>query len=83
MRDPPEQGVASWVSANDKPMVLPKPVSGNAAEQRLKTEVMQLPARDRRRLKEVPDVSARAVLDLLKYEEGARVIKDREIAHVF
>lgn len=57
LRDLPEQGVAPWVSANDKPMVLSKPVSGNAAEQRLKTEVMQLPARDRRRIKEVPDVS--------------------------
>lgn len=58
-RDPPEPGVAPWVSANDKPMVLSKPVSGDAAEQRLKTEVMQLPARDRRRIKEapIPDVS--------------------------
>ena len=55
-RDPPEPGVAPWVSANDKPTVLSKPVSGDAAEQRLKTEVMRLPARDRRRLKEVPDV---------------------------
>lgn len=56
-RDSPEPGVAPWVSANDKPTVLSKPVSGDAAEQRLKAEVMQLPARDRRRLKEVPDVS--------------------------
>ncbi|KAK4693508.1 transcriptional coactivator HFI1/ADA1, partial [Lecanoromycetidae sp. Uapishka_2] len=58
-RDPPEPGVAPWVSANDKPTVLSKPVSGDAAEQRLKTEVMQLPARDRRRIKEAPvsDVS--------------------------
>lgn len=56
-RDPPEPGVAPWVSANDKPTVLPKPVSGDAAEQRLKTEVMQLPARERRRVKGVPDVS--------------------------
>ena len=56
-RDLPEPGVAPWVSANDKPTVLSKPVSGDAAEQRLKTEVMQLPARDRRRLKEIPDVS--------------------------
>ncbi|KAI9875460.1 MAG: hypothetical protein M1830_008456 [Pleopsidium flavum] len=55
-RDLPDQGLASWVSANDKPTVLSKPVSGDAAEQRLKTEVMQLPARDRRRLKDVPDV---------------------------
>lgn len=46
------------MSANDKPTVLSKPVVGDAAEQRLKTEVMQLPARERRRLKEVcPEVS--------------------------
>lgn len=57
-RDLPDAGVAPWVSANDKPTVISKPVSGDAAEQRLKTEVMQLPARDRRRLKEVPDVSS-------------------------
>lgn len=56
VRDLPDQGVAPWVSANEKPMVLSKPVSGDAAEQRLKTEVMQLPARERRRLKEIPDV---------------------------
>lgn len=56
-RDSPEPGVAPWVSANDKPTVLSKPVSGDAAEQRLKTEVMQLPARERRRIKEVADVS--------------------------
>ena len=55
-RDLPDHGVAPWVSANEKPMVLSKPVSGDAAEQRLKTEIMQLPARERRRLKEIPDV---------------------------
>jgi transcriptional coactivator HFI1/ADA1 len=55
-RDCPEPGVAPWVSANDKPTVLSKPVSGDAAEQRLKMEVMQLQARERRRVKEVPDV---------------------------
>ncbi|MCJ1317330.1 transcriptional coactivator hfi1/ADA1 [Xylographa vitiligo] len=54
-RDPPDAGVAPWVSANDKPTTLPKPISGDAAEQRLKAEVMQLPARDRRRLKEIAD----------------------------
>ncbi|KAI9854695.1 MAG: transcriptional coactivator hfi1/ADA1 [Vezdaea acicularis] len=51
-RELPEQGVATWVSANDKPTTVSKPVSGDAAEQRLKTEIMQLPARDRRRIKE-------------------------------
>ena len=57
VRDLPEEKVAPWVSANDKPAVLSKPVTGDAAEQRLKMEVMELPARDRRRIKEVPDVS--------------------------
>lgn len=56
-RDLPDHGVASWVSANDKPTVVSKPASGDAAEQRLKTEVMQLPPRDRRRLKAIPEVS--------------------------
>ena len=56
-RDLPDQGVAPWVSANDKPTLLSKPAVGDVAEQRLKTEVMQLPARDRRRLKEVHNVS--------------------------
>lgn len=69
----PDQGVASWVSANDKPTTGAgsKPVSGDAAEQRLKVEVMQLPSRDRRRLKDISqnDVSqARcSILFLLHY----------------
>ena len=53
-REPPEGGVASWVSANDKPQTSlgSKPaLSGDAAELRLKAEVKQLPPRDRRRLK--------------------------------
>jgi hypothetical protein len=47
--------VANWVSANDKPTTGAgsKPITGDAAEQRLKTEVMQLPSRDRRRLKDI------------------------------
>jgi hypothetical protein len=61
-REMPDQGVASWVSANDKPTTGAgsKPVSGDAAEQRLKIEVMQLPSRDRRRLKDLSqnDVSS-------------------------
>jgi hypothetical protein len=54
-REIPDAGVASWVSANDKPTVGTgsKPVTGDAAEQRLKTEVMQLPSRDRRRIKDL------------------------------
>jgi transcriptional coactivator HFI1/ADA1 len=57
-RDLPDHGVAGWVSANDKLTVVSKPLSGDAAEQRLKTEVMQLPSRDRRRLKLISEVSA-------------------------
>lgn len=51
----PDLGLAPWVSANDKPTTTTgsKPVSGDAAERRLKGEVMQLPARDRRRIKEL------------------------------
>ena len=57
-RDPPEAAVAGWVSANDKPtMGLSKPAAGDASEQRLKTEVMQLPPRMRLRMKGVKDVS--------------------------
>ncbi|RKF53715.1 Transcriptional coactivator HFI1/ADA1 [Golovinomyces cichoracearum] len=53
-RELPDQNVANWVSANDKPLIAcAKPVSGDAAEQRLKTEVMQLPNRDRRRIKQL------------------------------
>lgn len=54
-REMPDHGVATWVSANDKPTTGAgsKPVSGDAAEQRLKTEVMQLPSRDRRRIKDL------------------------------
>ncbi|KAJ5291158.1 Transcriptional coactivator SAGA-type complex Ada1/Tada1 [Penicillium angulare] len=54
-RDLPDHGVATWVSANDKPSMVSKPLSGDAAEQRLKTEVMQLPPRDRRRIKGIPE----------------------------
>jgi transcriptional coactivator HFI1/ADA1 len=51
----PDQGPAPWVSANDKPVAPAgsKPVTGDAAERRLKGDVMQLPARDRRRIKEL------------------------------
>ncbi|KAF3345227.1 Inositol monophosphatase 2 [Verticillium dahliae VDG2] len=54
-REMPDQGLAPWVSANDKPATNTgsKPVSGDAAERRLKGEVMQLPARDRRRIKDL------------------------------
>ncbi len=51
----PDQGLAPWVSANDKPAAGAgnKPVTGDAAERRLKVDVMQLPSRDRRRMKDL------------------------------
>ncbi|KAK3681469.1 transcriptional regulator of RNA polII, SAGA, subunit-domain-containing protein [Podospora appendiculata] len=54
-REMPDQGLAPWVSANDKPSTTAgnKPVSGDAAERRLKGDVMQLPSRDRRRIKDL------------------------------
>lgn len=54
-REMPDQGLAPWVSANDKPAIGTgaKPVSGDAAERRLKGQVMLLPSRDRRRIKDL------------------------------
>ncbi|KAI1270457.1 transcriptional regulator of RNA polII, SAGA, subunit-domain-containing protein [Xylariaceae sp. FL1019] len=54
-REMPDAFPAPWVSANDKPAaaVGAKPVTGDAAERRLKADVMQLPARDRRRIKDL------------------------------
>ncbi|KAL1846058.1 hypothetical protein Plec18167_008873 [Paecilomyces lecythidis] len=74
-RDLPDHGVASWVSANDKPTVVSKPASGDAAEQRLKTEVMQLPPRDRRRIKAIqePDPSEVARNELEEYRQAKQI----------
>lgn len=60
--DLPENAVASFVSAIDKPSSTGANVGGaktgdDAAELRLKTEVMQLQPKDRRRLKAIPEVS--------------------------
>jgi hypothetical protein len=56
-RDAPEPGVANWVSATtDKTAAATTTkatVTSDASEQRLKAEVMSLPARDRRRLKAI------------------------------
>lgn len=62
----PDQGLAPWVSANDKPAVGvgSKPVSGDAAERRLKGEVMQLPSRDRRRIKDLQQNEVRVTVQI-------------------
>ncbi|KAL2011893.1 hypothetical protein VTN00DRAFT_4611 [Thermoascus crustaceus] len=74
-RDLPDHGVASWVSANDKPTVVSKPVSGDAAEQRLKAEVMQLPPRDRRRIKAIPEPDPSEVVrnELEEYHQAKQI----------
>ena len=59
-REPPEPGVAPWVAANDKPVSgtggsgVGK--GGDKVEERLRKEIMALPGKDRRRLKEVIEV---------------------------
>ncbi|KAK2784220.1 transcriptional coactivator hfi1/ADA1 [Emmonsiellopsis sp. PD_33] len=74
-RDLPDHGVASWVSANDKPTVVSKPVSGDAAEQRLKTEVMQLPPKDRRRIKAIPEPEPQSQPNPLEEYHQAKQIR--------
>lgn len=78
-RDPPEAGIASWVSANDKPTSVSKPVSGDAAEQRLKTEVMQLPARDRHRVKSIQDEAVEPLMQGYKDIHGAKTVKPPDV----
>ncbi|KAI1916204.1 hypothetical protein LOZ53_001519 [Ophidiomyces ophidiicola] len=74
-RDLPDHGVASWVSANDKPTVVSKPASGDAVEQRLKTEVMQLQPKDRRRLKAIPEPDSQAIPNPLEEYHIAKQIR--------
>ncbi|KAL9058318.1 MAG: hypothetical protein Q9162_001773 [Coniocarpon cinnabarinum] len=56
-REPPDAPVAPWVAATDKqPTTSTKPLAGdNAAAMRLKTETMQLPAKQRARIKNTND----------------------------
>ncbi|ODH47439.1 hypothetical protein GX48_06475 [Paracoccidioides brasiliensis] len=74
-RDLPDHGVASWVSANDKPTVVSKPVSGDAAEQRLKTEIKQLPPKERRRLKAIPEPDPHSIPNPLEEYHQAKQIR--------
>jgi transcriptional coactivator HFI1/ADA1 len=61
-KDPPEPGLAAWVSATTDKSALAtgtKPaVASDASEQRLKSEVMALQARERRRLKAIANDKA-------------------------
>ncbi|CAK7564458.1 MAG: hypothetical protein SEPTF4163_002351 [Sporothrix epigloea] len=53
-RDLPDPELAPWVSANDKPSsgLSGKPAGSDANERRVKGEVMLLPSKDRRRIKD-------------------------------
>ncbi|KAF1838158.1 hypothetical protein BDW02DRAFT_565201 [Decorospora gaudefroyi] len=53
-RDPPDAGIASWVSSSDKPTSGTVKGTGDEAEKRLKYEIMQLSRRERKRLKTIP-----------------------------
>ncbi|EWC46514.1 hypothetical protein DRE_04237 [Drechslerella stenobrocha 248] len=55
-REAPEGDVATWVSHQGKTSSAPKTASGDAYERRLKKEIMAIPARDRRRMKEIPEI---------------------------
>lgn len=68
-REMPDPGLAPWVSANDKPTAGAgsKPVSGDAAERRLKGEVMHLPSRDRRRIKDLQQNEVRSQKNDINY----------------
>ncbi|KAF3914837.1 hypothetical protein ABW20_dc0104071 [Dactylellina cionopaga] len=55
-REAPEGDVATWVSHQGKTSSAPKTTSGDAYERRLKKEIMAIPARDRRRMKEIPEL---------------------------
>jgi transcriptional coactivator HFI1/ADA1 len=55
MRDAPPADVATWVSASDKPSSVSKLPAGDINERRLKKEVMAISARERRRIKDVPE----------------------------
>ncbi|OSS44265.1 hypothetical protein B5807_11046 [Epicoccum nigrum] len=59
-RDPPEAGIASWVSSTDKPSSSTVKGQGDESEKRLKYEVMQLSRRERKRLKTIPAAEAAA-----------------------
>jgi transcriptional coactivator HFI1/ADA1 len=53
-RDAPEAGIATWVSSSDKPTSGTVKGTHDESDRRLKTEVMGLSRRERKRLKTIP-----------------------------
>ncbi|KAK0726958.1 transcriptional regulator of RNA polII, SAGA, subunit-domain-containing protein [Lasiosphaeria miniovina] len=75
-REMPDQGLAPWVSANDKPSTTSgsKPVSGDAAERRLKKQVIDVLPKERKRIKDI------ALNEIDPYESLASVFTDNSRA---
>lgn len=63
------------MSANDKPTASSKPVTGDAAELRLKTEIMNLPARERHRLKAIQEDPTDTFQSMMAEFHDARQIR--------
>jgi transcriptional coactivator HFI1/ADA1 len=74
-RDPPEAGIASWVSSSDKPSSGVVKGTHDETEKRLKHEIMQLPRRERKRLKMIAagDVDGAATGPALELIEARKV----------
>jgi transcriptional coactivator HFI1/ADA1 len=80
LREPPETEIAPFVSSHDKPTTTTggKPISGDAAEQQLKAEIMALPARERHRLKQLAD-QGQLGSNNDDFQRIMRSIKEREV----
>jgi transcriptional coactivator HFI1/ADA1 len=80
MREPPDTEIAPFVSSHDKPLASTagKPISGDAAEQQLKSEIMALPARERHRLKQLAE-QGQLGSDNDAFLRIIRSIKEREV----
>ncbi|KAL5117024.1 hypothetical protein ACEQ8H_005110 [Pleosporales sp. CAS-2024a] len=72
-RDPPEAGIASWVSSSDKPSSGTLKGTHDESEKRLKYEVMQLSRRERKRLKTIPTAETEAGAVVHEYVDARRV----------
>lgn len=71
--------MAAFVSANDKPTAAAKPVNGDAAEQRLKVEIMHLPARERNRLKKIEEDPVDAFQQMMAEVHSSRQIRPPDL----
>ena len=73
---PPEPGPAPWVTQNDKPAAVlgPKAPAGDSNEARFKADVMHLPSRDRKRLKDIIHNEVGDAILIARLVEGCALI---------